>query len=859
VTGSAPYRDLGLDGSGLTIAVIDGGFTLFGAAQTEGDAPPPSAVVLFDYTGDAVFAAGGVHGTACVETIYEHAPGASYRLYKVDSLIDLNTAVADAIANGVDVISHSLSWFNTGWADNSGQACAAANAAAAAGILFFTAAGNRARQHWQGDFVDLDGDTLHEWSGTDTGLDIAVPPGGTANLYLSWDPVTGPMDYDLLLVDGAGTTLASSAAGPGTYEALFWTNTGFTTVTTRVQVKKISGASTEIELFLYPENVTFDLAEYAMATNSTTSPSNATHPNVVSMGAVPYNEFTRANYSFGIIARYSGNGPSNDGMLLPDLVGPTNTRSLVYDRFGGTSCATPNAAGFAAVLWSCDPAELPAVVLERIRDWADCERDFGARGPDMTYGNGGCWLPEYANCNGNSQADACDILSGASADANCNGIVDDLLCDVDELLFRVPPIVQNFDSFSGLGPFVALPEISEAPWVSGWPTPWAGFSMGISHDPGLLMPTQVLPSDFLKLLGGGQGPDFFAPQFHAAGVTVGVVFDLLNQELVEFESSEAVLAIGYMPDPQQLAGQPGLVERSFEFVDTLGNPVVLNSIADAQGAAFLPAVQGGTVKLEPKGFVQVDLPAVLVAIDGSALDPPEFRFVPMIEDTRAGTTAPVTSWSIAVKYDPAVLQPTAVELSSELQALNGGNGPTVSTFGFAGDRIVFQMSNNAPLTLSPAMPLAIFDFQVTAAALAAHADDFSTIVSITDLGGNPPIPSAIVFSNNTFAPLAHLPAVIDFDVAQPAEFIRADCNASGGVNISDPIFALEYLFIAGSAIPPCQDACDANDDGLFVIADPIFVLNFLFSGGAPPPAPFPACGEDSTASSLECDQGPACP
>ena len=51
------------------------------------------------------------------------SPGATWRLYKTNSLADLGTAVDNCIANGVDVITHSISRYNTGWDDNSGDAC----------------------------------------------------------------------------------------------------------------------------------------------------------------------------------------------------------------------------------------------------------------------------------------------------------------------------------------------------------------------------------------------------------------------------------------------------------------------------------------------------------------------------------------------------------------------------------------------------------------------------------------------------------------------------------------------------------------------------------------------------------------
>ena len=45
-----------------------------------------------------------------------------------------------------------------------------------------------------------------------------------------------------------------------------------------------------------------------------------------------------------------------------------------------------------------------------------------------------------------------------------------------------------------------------------------------------------------------------------------------------------------------------------------------------------------------------------------------------------------------------------------------------------------------------------------------------------------------------------------------AQFLRGDANSNGGINISDPIFVLSYLFSMGNP-PPCFDAADTNDNG----------------------------------------------
>ena len=83
-------------------------------------------------------------------------------------------------------------------------------------------------------------------------------------------------------------------------------------------------------------------------------------------------------------------------------------------------------------------------------------------------------------------------------------------------------------------------------------------------------------------------------------------------------------------------------------------------------------------------------------------------------------------------------------------------------------------------------------------------------------------------------------------------FVRGRVNAGDGIDISDPVYLLEFLF-SGGPPPVCEDAADVNDDGTLDVSDPVYLLGYLFSGTSAPPAPFPAPGPDPTPDSLaEC-------
>ena len=96
-----------------------------------------------------------------------------------------------------------------------------------------------------------------------------------------------------------------------------------------------------------------------------------------------------------------------------------------------------------------------------------------------------------------------------------------------------------------------------------------------------------------------------------------------------------------------------------------------------------------------------------------------------------------------------------------------------------------------------------------------------------------------------------------FSTAAGVTFRRGDDDASGEVNISDPISSLQYQFAGGSP-PPCFDASDLDDSGELNISDPIYSLQFQFAGGPQPQAPYPACGADPTNDALSCASFPPC-
>jgi hypothetical protein len=91
------------------------------------------------------------------------------------------------------------------------------------------------------------------------------------------------------------------------------------------------------------------------------------------------------------------------------------------------------------------------------------------------------------------------------------------------------------------------------------------------------------------------------------------------------------------------------------------------------------------------------------------------------------------------------------------------------------------------------------------------------------------------------------------------QFLRADANADGRTDMSDPLLSLRFLFEEGVPEPVCMDSLDSNDDGRVDISDALNTLGFLFlSLPLALAEPSGACGPDASEDSLGCAAYPAC-
>jgi len=369
----------GFKGKGVRVAVIDVGFAGLSSAIAGGALPRGIIADTKDYTSDGL-ETGTNHGTAVAELVHSVAPGALLFLKKVGDEVDLANAVDDSLRQGIRVIIHSVGWFNTNFTDGTGIIDEIAGRAYRAGILWVNAAGNHAEQHWSGPFRDRDGDGWAEFQGSKEELKLQASF-GEVQLFLTWNdwPRTC-QDYDLFLYNAKGALVASSqnyqsCSEPPTEEIdylVLQPGTYYVRVLARNRLNLVA-----LKIFTASQRL-----EPAVPQGSLPAPADA--PGVLSVGAIPI-----GRWESGPQEPFSSQGPTTDGRIKPDIMGPDNVRTFteigLLHRFRGTSAAAPQVAGAAALLLS----QHPDWSADRV--WMELERssiDMGPPGKDSIYGWG---------------------------------------------------------------------------------------------------------------------------------------------------------------------------------------------------------------------------------------------------------------------------------------------------------------------------------------------------------------------------------------------------------------------------------------------------------------------------------------
>jgi subtilisin family serine protease len=374
------WHEAGQRGKGVKVAVLDSGFA--GYKRQLGRALPQQVVARSFRADHNLEARDSQHGVLCAEVVHALAPDAELLLanWEPSQPEQFLEAVRWAIRQGARIISCSI--IMPTWSDGEGGGPIHAELTRLLGdgsrmgdVLFFACAGNTADRHWSGTFTD-DGRGYHSWG---QGIDNPLLPWSEGRVSIE---MCAEQHADLeLLVQESFTDreVQSCRLQYGEHRTAVVKFTPEPGKSYQVRVRA-TGPRTQGRFHLFALGASL---RYARSRSSISFPGDG--PEVVTLGAVEGD---------GRRAPYSSCGP-NSPRPKPDLVAVVPFASQFRSRaFTGTSAATPQAAGLAALL--C--ARHPDWSANRVkRSLCESAQDLGPPGHDWETGHGLIRLPLHSS------------------------------------------------------------------------------------------------------------------------------------------------------------------------------------------------------------------------------------------------------------------------------------------------------------------------------------------------------------------------------------------------------------------------------------------------------------------------------
>lgn len=393
-----PWHDLGHRGAGQRIGILD----IFGTSELEravasGRLAPPAGAFCRSFGASCPITRSdaGPHGVGVAEIIHRTAPDAQLYLATVTTLSDLTAAIDWFAAQGVTVINRSETSEFDGPGDGTGPLASLVDRAIGHDMVWVAAAGNaggsgsRNGQNWVGTFNDPDGNGFHNWASGSERMEF------TCGFLLGmrwddWDSGSIATDYDLWIYDGPNDanpeTRATDNQNDPAHRPLERIDTRCSSSSDKDYLAIVKFEDREpdgSDTIQIMGNFT-PMEEWVNEFAATGPGADSSNPGAITVGATVRPDSSQ-------LANYSSHGPTLDGRVNPDLIGPSCLPVTDFAGcFSGTSASAPVVTGVLTVLRGANvllAATGAEAIIPRITV------DQGTPGPDFQHGHGALSLP----------------------------------------------------------------------------------------------------------------------------------------------------------------------------------------------------------------------------------------------------------------------------------------------------------------------------------------------------------------------------------------------------------------------------------------------------------------------------------
>jgi cysteine-rich repeat protein len=419
---------LAVDGTGITVGILSDSFDCAGTALAADTASGdlPTTTTILDDSG----CPGTDEGRAMAQVIHDVAPGAGIVFRTAaNGQADFAAGILEFLSHGVDVIVADV-FYDTEPMFQDGIIAQTVDAAVAAGVPYFAAAGNSGRGSYQDTYrnsgvsVLFDGNA-HDFDpgpGVDVHQSITIPVEGEFGLTLQWDSpffaVSGapgtPNDLDICLMDEPPTTMIVCGEdlniGSDPVEVLSFYNDGAFGDQYNLVIEHFEGPAPGLVKAILFGDVTVN----EHATGSSTVFGSANAGGAETVGAAFYFETPEFGTSPAVIESFCSRGgtpilfdlagdrlASPESRLVPALSGPDGVNTTFFgtdiqdpgdrsDRdhdpnFFGTSAAASHVAALAALLLDRNGALSPVDVRAALESTASDMDDPATAGFDTGF------------------------------------------------------------------------------------------------------------------------------------------------------------------------------------------------------------------------------------------------------------------------------------------------------------------------------------------------------------------------------------------------------------------------------------------------------------------------------------------